>query len=478
MWLHVPGMLPLSAPAQEDLISAFASQPEAGPELFCISSETAMPRPLSWPGWKRRPWKRLLFGTVLRPLEASRGADAFIASLPAFPVSPQASPAAEKGPATKDGFGRTSLESFAQFDRHLSYWKTSQGSLLSMMDGHAERYSEAWPSSVICSQLMCFQLKPWVHPILDDDYSFSANWPTPVNPDSGQNQSVTQGSAVRPSLRQIGELWSTPKATTGGANYDDTRAARGAGGTDLQTDATLWVTPQAADSLGEGREPRLKKGEKIRPDESRDPNAMGSYRQDLKDQATLRATRAARDYKDTAGMSMTGINPDGSERDRGDQLGRQAIMWQTPRATDAHGAGYQRDHGQKGRERLSLTGEGLDWQSPKVSPDLNMTVEMYLSSRPVQDWLTLALSVQSSNFSQPILKELSDSIAQSSATPSVGPKSSKSRPRLNPLFVHWLMAWPIGWAYPLPLAWTHFESWEMASTSFVRRYLSLYWRKG
>jgi hypothetical protein len=26
-----------------------------------------------------------------------------------------------------------------------------------------------------------------------------------------------------------------------------------------------------------------------------------------------------------------------------------------------------------------------------------------------------------------------------------GPKSSASRPQLNPLFVEWLMGWPLGW---------------------------------
>lgn len=130
---------------------------------------------------------------------------------------------------------------------------------------------------------------------------------------------------------------------------------------------TGWPTPQAIDASGQGREPRLKK------DGNRDPNLEGSYRADLKDAAyivgwptpaardvkgesgagrqerkdnpadTLAnaaavvgwATPGARDHKDSPGMSETGVNPDGSIRNRLDQLGRQVGLTSTssPAAT-------------------------------------------------------------------------------------------------------------------------------------------------
>lgn len=48
-------------------------------------------------------------------------------------------------------------------------------------------------------------------------------------------------------------------------------------------------------------------------------------------------TPTVRDWKDTAGMSITATNPDGSERSRVDQLPRQAQLtgWPTPVTTDA-----------------------------------------------------------------------------------------------------------------------------------------------
>ena len=52
------------------------------------------------------------------------------------------------------------------------------------------------------------------------------------------------------------------------------------------------------------------------------------------------STPSARDWKDTAGMATTGVNPDGSERTRLDQLPRQAALagWPTPVANDATGS--------------------------------------------------------------------------------------------------------------------------------------------
>ena len=54
--------------------------------------------PASWRAWQTRPWIGLLYGTILNPSMASRGAAVWIASLPRRHVSPSASQA--KAPAT------------------------------------------------------------------------------------------------------------------------------------------------------------------------------------------------------------------------------------------------------------------------------------------------------------------------------------------------------------------------------------------
>lgn len=52
-------------------------------------------------------------------------------------------------------------------------------------------------------------------------------------------------------------------------------------------------------------------------------------------------TPSARDWKDTAGMATEATNPDGSKRNRIDQLPREAAQagWNTPRATDGKNGG-------------------------------------------------------------------------------------------------------------------------------------------
>ena len=76
-----------------------------------------------------------------------------------------------------------------------------------------------------------------------------------------------------------------------------------------------WPTPTAANGTGAGTRGR--------------DGGMN-----LQTEATLSGwpTASARDWKDTAGMSTTGVNPDGSERTRLDQLPRVAVLsgWPTP----------------------------------------------------------------------------------------------------------------------------------------------------
>ncbi len=57
-------------------------------------------------------------------------------------------------------------------------------------------------------------------------------------------------------------------------------------------------------------------------------------------------TASARDWKDTPGMSKTGTNPDGSTRNRTDQLPRQAQLagWPTPQAADVNHARGTHDY--------------------------------------------------------------------------------------------------------------------------------------
>jgi len=84
-----------------------------------------------------------------------------------------------------------------------------------------------------------------------------------------------------------------------------------------------WTTPQAHDTSGRSEGQKALHGTKHGCACSvRDAELAGW------------PTASARDWKDTAGMATTGINPDGSERSRLDQLPRVAVLagWSTPTA--------------------------------------------------------------------------------------------------------------------------------------------------
>jgi hypothetical protein len=78
-------------------------------------------------------------------------------------------------------------------------------------------------------------------------------------------------------------------------------------------------------------------------------------------------TCSARDWKDTPGMSATGINPDGTERTRLDQLPRVAALagWATPRATDAK-CGTEYTPNCEGKD-LAKDASLCGWATPNAS---------------------------------------------------------------------------------------------------------------
>ncbi len=66
------------------------------------------------------------------------------------------------------------------------------------------------------------------------------------------------------------------------------------------------------------------------------------------------STASARDWKDTAGMALTGTNPDGSERSR--KTVELLAGWQSPTRMDSDRGEYQNDQGDKDKSRLSNLG--------------------------------------------------------------------------------------------------------------------------
>lgn len=119
-WLYVP---PVCVQATEDSTAA-SSSPDPTIVLWSLLSGKPTPQPYSWPGWKSRPWIERLSGIRLKPSTADRGVAQWISSLQDGHAHPYPSQVSEPVRMTNAGYGTTSTESSARFNRPTCSSKT------------------------------------------------------------------------------------------------------------------------------------------------------------------------------------------------------------------------------------------------------------------------------------------------------------------------------------------------------------------
>lgn len=144
-------------------------------------------------------------------------------------------------------------------------------------------------------------------------------------------------------LNDVAELvgWATPRASDGKKNVRTLKGAlreaeRKGGNNELGTTAALagWPTPMAGTPAQKGYNAAGNTDSSRRtvhllagyPSPNASAGGPEGERATGKKLVTVAGwvTTTQRDWKDTPGMSVTGINPDGSERSRMDMLPRQA----------------------------------------------------------------------------------------------------------------------------------------------------------
>ena len=193
-----------------------------------------MRRPLSWRGWRTRPWTTLLRGTTLPALTLALGAERWIASWRASRASPSASPEPVAPKPTNDGSGLRSRDAFAIWSPSESSWRMSQASFLP----ESEMYSGTWPRWGSMRNGACSQRRPWA-PLIAANASSS--WPTPTARDWKDDGSAEANVPTNGLLGRTVARWQTPQTDSfrsrGGERKDEA-------GLDRQ--ARTWPTPTAS----------------------------------------------------------------------------------------------------------------------------------------------------------------------------------------------------------------------------------------
>ena len=279
-WLFVPGLAGSNSGS---------TSPNPDTELWVSLSGKHEQRPLSWRGWRTRPWVSLLSGTTSEPSTADAGVDAWISFLRASRASHSASPETS-GESMMNGIsGRTLPGSLARFALDGYCSKTSRVSrqLSLLMDEAPSKPSvTTFASWVTKSRGMSSQrqrwgrhifasasLSPgdWPTPTADDmsnvsgdvnrDYqslaATSATWPTPdAGVRTGFNRSESEGATNRPLLAEAAGMWATPAARAEKGGYSESALTRqdGKSRMDLLDNQAIhwqgddWATPTRADA--------------------------------------------------------------------------------------------------------------------------------------------------------------------------------------------------------------------------------------
>lgn len=181
------------------------------------------------------------------------------------------------------------------------------------------------------------------------------------------------------------------------------------------------------------------------------------HRSRLEDAVAMWGTPTTRDWKDTGNMENVPENG---------LLGRMALNWSTPRATDGEKGGPNQTFGAGGTPvpggRMTRSGNRSD--EPLLKGQAMTVSDMWQTPRSHE---TGDYQYSRGDHSKPV-PTLTGQASFHQAHPiyTVGGIPSKTRRSLNPLFVEWLMGWPPGWTL---LAWTDFACSAMELSVWKQR---------
>lgn len=446
MWLYVPSCQ--SVPVSQDSIKESTSQQE--PKLFVTLSGKPTQQPLSWRGWKTRPWSLPLFGTISQPLMASLGAGKWIASLPDFHANLGVLQERNKELPIQDGSGTTSGESFARYDRDTSSWRTCQVSCVEELNTFCGR----WPKAGTLRNGVVSVRKKSDSPTKEKGCLSLGNWRTPSASDSDGGVKDLSNPKSRDAL--------APKIKLRGQSVN-------------------WRSPQARDvkSAGKPNQPSYQR------------RVSGERQLMLNDQSVNWPSPVASDagtgaiigkedqFRKTSGLPRK-INRNGKDGSLG--LAR-LVLFQSPLPQIAQNANVAENLIAKNMQDISLNVNA----SARQKTDTNILSKTGScgqklfptpNSRDVKGHAPLHRKDGKSRATDQLPNCIEHTFYQVTMPQQNGGNCSKQSRRLNPLFVERLMGLPTGWSMPIPIEKIDYERWGMESCHLLRGLLSQYYTKG
>lgn len=405
------------------------------------SLSQALARSVGWSGkpspprtWltrcTRMSWMKRLCGQIYTPSMADRGVAQWISSLRATRANRSATLAAAVAQTIRATCGPRFIESSKRFVPPSSFWRMSQGTLA--LDSAPSL--EISTHQVTELRRLSSLRRMWARATNESDFS-SSEWPTPRaitgGPESTERkQELGRTESGSGDLQAASVLWPTP-------NHHDARRPTDPHSTqtrNLQREADQWPTPDAS-LLNDGESPEQWDARKARhAQKAQNPTQAGP--------------RLA--------------------------IEAQRVVWPTPTAGDALGAGSRNTEGSKANPGVSLTDlvltgdstsgrggnpkasrSGRPLRTPRSSGESFSTTTP--TSPPPQSWATPAardtkgandlgnMRAKLENGHRGFQGQLANQVVMENWPTDSTPAAPTSRPRLNPKFVAWLMGWhPIG----------------------------------
>lgn len=437
-WLYLPSPTTSTCvPAAECSDSPSSSPSPEGYAPWLTSNGKPTRRPLSWRGWRMRPWITLLSGTTSSPSQTRSSLASFrdsvrLSSPPATPASPSASPASVLASMMSAIYGRTLMRSLARRNPSACFWRTSQGIFgwdsdksgeISKAEATALRrdYSARAKSARATAGSGCSSLR-WNTPAANCAPNSNCNqkdkpgsllvqaqaWPSPRTEDA---ESCGNHPDAVDSLTGAVRMWPTPMCSDDGHKVTQSSHQKS-----LISETMKWPTPRASASANR----TMTRGEAVE---------QGRHGKLLSAEAVMWATPRA--GKGTAENSEQWTKRQAEGTVSTPPLAMQAVLWPTPRCAEAGHAGRQKvTEG----STLGLVESAALWPTPvcRDSKGGNSPEHMKVATgRKHLDQLP--------NY---VCHCLPPALRLSMP----GSKSSRSTRRLNPRFVEHLMGWPLGWS--------------------------------